>query len=234
MKASRTFRYVWRINGITILIATLLLIFVFSALLWDLSGGLFRSKTRRNTVQVAEHLIDTAEFSFGDFEAIAGFPVLRTRLLSTQDYGGKFSSGSSTAIRNFLFYDYEEDVGHWLVGDNEQLFSWHAEVATPETPVSEKTVLSLLYQVVTEDTDGDSHLTAADKSHLAISDPKGRNYETMLTGIDSREGYRHIGDGRILLFFHRDKQLRVAEIDTTTRSVVRDSELLPAPQRETP
>lgn len=230
MRASRAFRYLWRINAITILTVTVLLILIFSVLLWDLSGDLFGSRTRRNTVQVAEHLIDTAEFSLGDFETIEGVPVLRAKLLSAQDYAGKFSSGTSTAVRNFLFYDHDGHAAHWLVATDDQLFSWHTEVANPATPSGDRTVVGLLYQVVTEDTDGDSRLTAADMSDLALSDPTGHNYEILLTDIEERKGYKQIGDGRFVFFFRRDGKLRVAEIDTIGRTLDRDVELLPTPE----
>ena len=197
MKASRFFRYLWRLNGILILLAALFGVIILGYFLFEIIG--FESNPNRQAVEVTAEPEEEAEPpALGSLSPIDGSPYLRAPLTfgdrhCYRKFGG---SGGAYSTRNYLFFNTETAESRWLFSDDTRLIlgsnELRKEIKTEEPGSSKRVTVAFSYMIVGRDTDGDNQLTGDDAGTLAYSRPDGSGYTPVIEGIDKILGKQTI------------------------------------------
>ena len=226
MKADRFFSIVKRTNALIFLIGGLVVTIFLLTMAWDSVARIFRSRPGPAVVRVAEQGTEKADWYFGPFERLSGTDVVWAALRTKEEYAPKFSSGSSSDTKNFLFYNFRTQSSSWLIRGNANHIAWH-EVVTVETPNDKRTMTAaILFHVALSDSTADGIVNSLDKHGLAICAPDGSGFSVLLDEVDSLRNFHLYGADHGFLFYVTANALRVAEIDLKNRQLVHDS-LLP-------
>lgn len=235
MKPSRFFRILWRIDIVVIAVAGGLAVFGMTyLLLFEIGRDLFGRPYATEVVDLAEQREDRATFAMGRFEEVEGAGVLRAPLTSSQDtaYGAASSYGSTSATRNYLFYDPRARAGRWLNARNDWLFVSSAALREPGKHDGVAPVRAFLYEVVDADTDGNGKLTGEDRSSLALSDPTGTNCKIVKRGIDDLLDSTVLSPTSAAVFYMVDREMRAMEVSLSTLDVVHDDPVAKLPPKK--
>ena len=226
MKMDRFFVVVGRVNSI-----------LFLCILLAAAVGIgfsFASSSRfqeRGTVQVAAGPTGTKApvlLNFGTAESIAGANALMIPL-TTQEKGGKFSSGASgNETRNLLFVTGTAQGGHWLF--NEHSYNILVAVQLKDSPLKPDQPTSAIYvEYVPTDTDGDAKLSESDASIIGLAKPDGTGLVTVLKDVSRVFSYEMVDAGHLSIVFQRDRKIRHATITLPDFKLVSDREVVNVP-----
>jgi hypothetical protein len=227
MRTSRVFRTIWRLNGVLILLAFVLV--GGMALLAATTSAVW---SRPNRAPPAAVMPVTGEkLFFGSVETVDGSSFVLIPLEARRP-GAGFSSGSShvTETRNLLFYDASSGVAHWLRPDhsavivNHELLresgatqrKWDSKPSGANDPVR-----WVRYDLATADTNGDGQVDVDDVRQIAVSGPDGKEFTIVLERIDDVLGYASPESGKLVVFFRRGDSEFAGEISLSARKLVR-------------
>jgi hypothetical protein len=188
MKTTRLFRYLWRINGVLIFLASLLAVLVLGYIAIQFLD--FGKVQPEQAVQVdAEPEAEAEPPTLGTFQQVCGFPWLRAELTFGDRYRyAKFSSGGSFSTRNCMFFNPETAEARWLFPGEKQLIVETDQLLEsipgedPDRPDSR--AIAFCYQTIEKDTNGDKQLTPDDLMSITYSRPDGREYTSVIEGIE--------------------------------------------------
>jgi hypothetical protein len=224
MKMARLFRTVWRINGVLVLLAFLLLL--GAALVAAISSVTWRDRGRERTPSVVVE--EKGERLFlGSVQDVEGTSFVLLPLESHLP-GSKLSSGPSyeSETRNLLFYDAGTSVSRWLRPDhkglivNYQLLRESGAAQERREPRNDP-VRWIRYELALADTNHDGKITREDAQQLAISGPGGEDLSIVLDDVEEILGYAPPRDGVMVVFFRRSLGEFVGEIDLAQRKLRR-------------
>ncbi len=224
MNANRLFRTIWRINGVALLLAFVLLA---GAALVGTASAIWRSSAHRSE-GAAIGAAGEERFSFGDVREIEGTAEVVIPLHSRHPYGGgssgPFSSGGNElTIRNLLFYDAAAGSSRWLRPDHRGVVvAWEPlrDGAAEKGPVR-----FIRYEIADADTDGDGEITDNDTRRVAISGPGGEGFTVIVPDADAIHGYAPPRNGTLLVFFRRGAEDLVGEVDLAARTLRKTTRL---------
>jgi hypothetical protein len=225
MRTSRVFRVIWRIDGVLLLLAFLLL--GGAALVAVISTALRDHRTDTPPpVAVAQH---GEQLFFGSVEQVEGSPFVLLPL-EVRRHGSKLSSGSpyEGSTRNLLFYDVATGSAHWLRADHgaliveHELLRMHGAAQHPwDRGEKGDPVRWIRYELVTADTDRDGSVTAEDAHDVAVSGPGGEGFAAVVGGVDEVLGYAPVHDGTLTVFFRRSQEEFAGVIDLAAKKLRR-------------
>lgn len=213
MENNKFFAWVWRLNGIIILlVAGLLACF----LIYELTKNIFRSRPEKNViVNVAEDPKGEERWALGSPTHILGNDFLLLPLVSENKKvkevkrnslnfsgSGRYARSINYPAKNILFLNAKSNESFWLFKNTGRLI-----LATEQFPYSygtnsenEKTK-AIFYEVVSSDTNNDDLLTYEDKLSLAMSKPDGRGYQVLLKEYDRIISKSLVDNGNILIIY---------------------------------
>jgi hypothetical protein len=224
----RFFSLVWRANAILLLLTGILACVVLLVAVLQIFRDATRTRQAVDVLNVAGEQIDRSKTSLGYFVTVAGCAVLRAPLHVQQTYAFGSGSKEATSVQNYLFYDPSDGSSRWLVPGNKGLFLATHELPEHEYSKPERPVVTVLYELVEADTNGDQRLTESDAKVVAVSDPSGSRFTRLFTGVQEVNGTTLTPQGHILVLYTVSATLRAAEIDVDTHRVLRDAALQPA------
>jgi hypothetical protein len=205
-KSQKIFRYIWRINAVLILLAAGACTFgVGTLLVGELGERTARNREADAGIPVVGAADSNAHLSLGHASVVAGTNVMRANL-SLNRGGAGFSSGGYTEIRNILFIEPGQNVGRWLLPDNDHIISDTSDI-TEETNGSAKRMIATA--VLVKSTVGSPETLAG---RLLLFDPSGRKIvevspnarEIHLTSISSSD---------LTILYERNRRLVFAAFD---------------------
>ena len=181
MKAARIFRYVWRANGVIILLAGLWVLMLLATLSFELTR-LHPDSSDAGVIVAEEPHAEEEKGELGRFHAIEDTTWFMAPLTFGEEpvYSCFGKMGSESSVRNYLFVDSNDLLSRWLFPDNKQLI-WGGDLVWES---ADQEVLAVVYQVVASDTDGDGRLTGKDRADLVVSRPDGSGRVTAVQGIE--------------------------------------------------
>jgi hypothetical protein len=103
MEETRFFRFVWRFNGLVLMLAGVLSIGVLGFAGYEIYKDVVRKRSTRNIVNVAENQPVDEKWRLGDLIKIEGSSYVMIPLHSDQSYAQAYYSKSSQSTRNILF-----------------------------------------------------------------------------------------------------------------------------------
>lgn len=227
MNSSRLFRAIWRVNGVLVLLAFVLVIggTVVAAIASAWSGRHDRAEPPAAVVAATGE-----ELSFGAVEELQGSSVVVLPLLGRRPSKLDFSSGGGgVATRNLLFYDAGSGAAQWLrpdhraaILDHQQLRASGAEHhGVVASAPADDPVRWIRYELATADTNHDGEIDGDDGIQVALTGIDGKELAVAIDGIDTVLGYAAPGKGKVVVFFRKGNADLAGEIDLATRKLVR-------------
>lgn len=218
------FRWVWRINGLI-----LLLLLLLGAI--SLAGTLVSFKHHRQAPDGMATLgrpdqpdRHQAPLKLGRFQALPGTSVLYAQLGNEGVSVGSLSSGFTPPdMRNLLFFDTLSRQARWLFDDNAQsiaAMSVISEPAPPQTQGAKPDCKALGVLLLTRPAQADNRDEASWGVRLASVD--GRQVKTLAARVDTLLDHQLADDHTLLVFYAKQGTAHVLDVDPATREVRSD------------
>lgn len=204
MEENKFFRYVWRFNGLILMIAGVLGIGVLAFAGYQIFAEIARERDVRTIVNVQEENDIKEKWQLGYMSKIQGSPYVMIPLNSDQRYAQSYYSKSSSSTRNYLFINSKNNDKHWLFNTNQYLVVDSEFLSENEYNSDEREIRAILYKMVKSDTDNDKRLTSKDLLTIGMSLPNGKEYKEILEGIDVFVGQRLLDPNTLLIVFQKD------------------------------
>lgn len=207
MENNKFFKFVWRFNGIAIM-ATIIVAIIMMA--GSILGGLWK-KNEPVIANIAKDPDGQEKWKLGYAQKIRDRVVL-IPLVSEREYvkagvpsmkSALHSYGDSYSGRNLLFIDGESNHAKWLFQTNNQLIT-SRKFLPKDDDYKNKDVNFIVYEVVTEDTNGDKKLTDDDMASIAVSSFDGNHYNVIAPKVDRLIDVSQIGTDRILVIYQKN------------------------------
>lgn len=203
MEEIKFFKYIWRVNGIILLIAGILAIGVLTFAGYKIYSETIRDRNTRNIVNIQEESEIKEVWRLGYMSQIPGTPCVMVALNSDQHYSQSYYSKSASSARNYLFINSKNNEQFWLFGNNNYLITDTDILSEHGHGKEERNTRAILYQVVKEDTDEDNRLTSKDFKTISISRSNGSGYKELIQGVDVFVGHRTVDENTLLVVYQK-------------------------------
>ena len=228
MTSRRFFGWVWRVNGLMILAASVLAVVLIGIFIATQLRDWFRTRQATDVVNLVEEQVQGTRSHLGRFEQIAGTGVLRASLNIEQAYELGTISKESTSVQNFLYFELRTQQSYWLLPGyrglvlENHLYPDRAydDVSTP--------VLAALFELIDADSNGDGKLSYSDRLTLAISDPVGKQLLRVVKDVERFNGAYLLDAQTLVVLYSTRGELRAADVGLNPVRLLRDSEVRPA------
>lgn len=182
-------------------------------------------------------------YVLGEFVAVSGTDYLsapvyidysgkwRTEavLSASDEYSGaKGAKGGGALVNNYVFVNQKDLSSRKLLPNNksvileERLYGEDVRSLEPNAKVDPmakpKNIKSVLYRVVTADTNNDKAVDGKDKKTIAIADADGSNYKELVTGMERILKIHNPSKTQQVVFYQTGSDFFVASIDIPGRS----------------
>jgi hypothetical protein len=210
VKENRFFRFVWRVNGLSLLLLAMCLIAIGG---YELVGLLFSANKPPIVQSVADDPGNKEGWHLGEVHEIPGSQYLFVPLVSENKnvkQGGTFAPaavaqssrwpGYYQPSRNVLFIDSDTMDMKWLFGGNGQLIASINLLATKPSKPDDK-ARAILYLVIKNDTNHNGILDESDLSSIAISNAGGAGCRELVSSADRLIDARLVGQDSALILY---------------------------------
>jgi CRISPR/Cas system CMR-associated protein Cmr1 (group 7 of RAMP superfamily) len=204
MDENKFFKFVWRFNGLVLLVAGILAIGVICFAGYGIFQETTRERQVRNIVNVADKTDLDEKWRLGYLKDVDGTPYLMIPLHSDQSYAQSYYSKSSYSTRNYLFINSDTNQKHWLLDTNDYLIMNDEMLSVEKNNAKNRKVRAILYHMVKKDTNGDGRLTHDDLSVVALSKPDGTEFREIFSDLDVFIGHRVIDKNSALLIYQKN------------------------------
>jgi len=227
MKSRRLFFYIWRVNAVIILVAGLLATLSLSFSAFYLLLQATRNRETNNVVNVPndnQSQIDQ-KLVIGTFGQVTGSDILRAPVYLVQSYEYRAGSKESSSIQNYIFFNPNNKSSNWLRPTNQGLLL--STIALPDSSNDGKqtTIISYMYLVADQDTNGDKQITEKDKKQIAISDAAGTRFKVLVEQVDQFNGTSAIKSDRVSIIYQSGDKLNAIEVDLRSQEIITTNEL---------
>lgn len=216
-------RVLWRINGVLVLAGCLGIALV--ALYVFYPSAFFTADRNPEALWVeAGDDFEKSYLHLGDGSLLAGVPVLRCPLYDSEPSGKRLRYSRQREIRNYLFIDSTSLKSWWLLPDDSAFIVGHHDLFKPRGGDG-KTVVSTLYQVALEDSNGDGRIDADDRVSVLFSTNRDAP-PVNLTG-DSKKilSIYQVSDSEALIMVQTDDGAEALVIQIESGKRVRESSI---------
>ena len=204
MDENRFFKFVWRFNGIVLMVAGVIVIGVLSfAAFYEIFQGVTREREVRNIVNVTDDTDLNEKWRLGYLKEVNGTPYVMIPLNADYNYKRSYYSKSSYSSRNYLFINSQTNQKRWLLNTNDYLIMNDEMLSVKSYDEKDCEVKAILYHMVKEDTNGDGKLTHDDLSVVALSKPDGTALNEVLSDLDVFVGHLVIDEKSMLLIYQK-------------------------------
>jgi len=217
----KTFRYLWRINAVLILVAAgASTVGVGALLVAQFGASTARTREAESGPLAAAGTSDPRLF-LGQASVVPGTMFMRADLLLHHE-GGGFSSGGYAETRNVLFIDPAEKHARWLLPDDKHVIVESSDVSLTEEEGKPKRTVATVALVKASDADRQTG-----KGKLLLFGPPGTPILEVSDGVRALHVAALSGD-QITVLYERDRQLVVAVFAAATLTKQQD-QAMPVP-----
>jgi hypothetical protein len=126
-----------------------------------------------------------------------------------------------------MFSNFKTGSNNWIFPNNNYLITNHELVTESRSYNKEgRPVLCVLYYIVKSDSNGDTKLTEADATTIAISNPDGTNYSELVSDVKDVLGYEVVDKSTIAILFSRSNGGVMQYIDLTSFKKTKELEIV--------
>jgi hypothetical protein len=215
LRTSRFFRYLWRVNAVTIFLAGAAITVAVGSLIVE-ESGIFRN--RRADMGIAVNAVDPAtHLSLERASMITGTGVMRAEL-SVDRAEPKFSSGGYREVRNILFIEPGEKAARWLLPDNNHIIAETSDIAEETDRYQKRNIATAVLVTST------ANATGTSLGRLLLFDLPGRNVVEVANDVREIQLASHSGNDLTILY-ERNRRLVLAVFDPVTLSKRKELEI---------
>jgi len=204
------FRWVWRLNGLLVLLASIL---VIGFVVGQVINSLTRDTNEPEPINIAADPEGLEKWELGNSQDIRGTDYTLIQLVSentnveskeaTLNYFGSGEYRRNKA-KNVLFVNHVTGEAAWLFADVNQLIASvgvlpDAYRYSSEDPKDLPRAIS--YTVYHQDTNDDGLINLDDDPSLALSDLDGSNYKVIIEGYEKRFSTRMVNDNTLAITY---------------------------------
>ena len=209
MEENKYFRFVWRVNGIAIM---LLLLFVIGVGGYKFIKDILHRERPPVITNVAVDPQGEEKWTLGRPESIDGTQFIYIPLVSEKkniSISGpgmlkevnSYGQGYFAPSRNLLFVNKQTRDMKWLFKDNRQLIADMDMLSVRKQDDKDRMIDAILYQVISKDTNGDKKLTSEDLADIAISNPDGTRFKEVFQSVERVFGATSVGGRDVLVLY---------------------------------
>jgi hypothetical protein len=165
----------------------------------------------------------------GTFTCISGTAVQIAEITSVRTSVG-FSSDYAEQIHNYVFLDSTTGTLSTLLKDNRSVITTMKQFpgdrgfdssGRPNCDESSTPVKWLTFAIVSQDSNKDQVLNAADKATIVLSNIRGQNYTELIPDVSQvyAQAYQKSPE-RLFVVYRQDWKKMIATIDLTKRQVI--------------
>ena len=231
-RTEKTFKWIWRANGIALLILSLGGLIALVSLVVNIGVFASRERPEKKITEIAGTSIDYNTLRFGDFREIKGTPLLYAPLGTKSEYIGSGSSVGVANARNLLFFDTTTQKAHWLLDDNDEAIQSMSFLTDPpkcqyrDAAYSEceasKVTIALLVELNPTRQGGKA---PGSSRRIAIAAPDGTDMRDLATDADGLLGFHLLDGSKAIVFYSKAGTVRFMDIDVTKRTLRSDEVL---------
>ena len=203
MEENRFFKFVWRFNGLILMVTGIMAIVLLAFIGYKVVMDVIGEKSVYNVVNIQNETVIKEEWQLGYPVKIRGTSYFMCALTSGQSYAKSYYNKSSSSARNYLFINGQNNEMYWLFKTNEYLLVAVHQLPDNRQELDEEKSKAILYQVVKKDTNNDQRLTDQDLQTIAISRPDGQAYEEILDGVELFIGQQTTPKNKLLIIFQK-------------------------------
>lgn len=184
MTSRRFFAYVWRVNGLVLLVAGLLLVVILAIIGLQFVRDAVRPRSVDNVANTMVDEVEREKAQLGEFSRIEGSDLIRAPLSIAQTYALSVGSKQAESVRNYLFVHAKSRSSYWLLPSTDKVIL--GERTLPETAYGEKAlpVRAMVYTIVEADSDKDGRLTDRDRKTIGVTSPDGANLRRVAEDVE--------------------------------------------------
>ena len=225
MEDNKFFRYVWRVNGLILLVAGLLAIGLLGFAGYEIHSNEKHDRNTRNPVNVQDGEEAGKDWYLGDMSDVQGTPYVMVTLISDQSVSRSNYSRSKSSARNYLFINSKNNHQQWLLPSNSYLIAETDMLSEYGYGSDERKIRAILYLIVKADTDKNNRLTSEDLKTISVSHPDGSGYRELVAGVDHFVGYRVVDEDSLLLVYLKKGIGFSANVSLTTLTLSNEQRL---------
>jgi len=224
-KTEKFFTWVWRINGVIVLIAVVTCLVGLAILIADI-GGFGRNEANRDELaDVAGANLGDEDLELGGFRRIGESNYMYATLAARSGFSGS-GSGRGNA-HNWLFFNVDSRKAHWLfpnsreeILDHQFLYQYADEVEEPDSE-REKIVVGII--MLLSEGNSEDQPTRARRMILVSTD--GKNVDILAESVDRLRDYFYVDPESHLLLYSAQGSIRIMDLNPITATVSSDAVL---------
>ncbi len=234
MEENKYFRFVWRINGISIM---LLLLFIIGVGGYNFIKDIVPIQRPPVITNVAVDPQGEEKWTLGRPESIDGTQFICIPLVSEKKnisipepgmgkVGSSYGRGYFDPTKNLLFVNKQTREMRWLFKDNRQLITEMDMLSAQKQDDKNRTIDAILYKVISKDTNGDKKITPEDLADIAISNPDGTRFMKVFQSVERVFGAVTVG-GREVVVLYQSKGKGYASTIRLQDMAIQDTREMP-------
>lgn len=226
MSRYRLFSWLTSVKAMIFLVIGLVALGVLGYTAYRIYQDLFRERSISSVVNLETNANVPVQMSLDTFASLKGTPYLMATITSQQNYRQSYYGKEASSIRNFLFFNASDKSAQKLLPNNNFLFLRHEKLGQL-TPTGEfiNKVQGIWYEVVTDDSNNDQHLTTQDQKTIAVSEASGANFTEVIRQVDQVVGTHQPDDKTFLVFYASAGNHFVTEINIPSLRAVMTQQL---------
>ncbi len=233
MEDSKFFKWVWRINALSILGAVIISLSIAT---YSFIENITRTIPKKPLVKnLADDPQGKEKWVLSNSEIIRGSDYIFIRLISennnikarrARDTYNMFSGGiSHSPAKNILFLNAAKNESSWMFGNNNQLITSIQQFPYSYDREENINTEVLFYGVIQNDTNGDGVKNIKDRVSFAISEYNGNNFKIIVKEIDRVISKSHVSNNRAFVIYQKDGVASSILIDLKKLQVISENEL---------
>lgn len=235
MQTTGFFGLLWRFNAIAIAFAAsgaiVVLVLIFGMFMRDFFGTRRHWPQETTLVEVGEAPQPNVTYSLGAASGVEGTQIVLHNLERTYSAARPLAIKSSYSFDsdtvNVLLVDGQSATGRWLFDGVGQAVYGRTHVYDPATldDINKHTVVALLFNVFTADTNKDGAIDSQDDGALTAFTLKDSARHVLLSGPGSLISVRQTDDGNILAMYEEGQKTILARFASDDFRLLGKSEL---------
>lgn len=215
MEQNKFFKWLWRLNGLIIFIASIA--FSFIALTEIYKKYTHKPLKQEMIVSVADDPKKEEKWQLGHLINIIGSDTLILPLVSENLKVPSHHKGSAMyesdgrgsyyqrqyVSKNLLFINTLTNESFWLFKGFDRLIL-HTELFHKELHFPYKKVIAIFFQMMAKDTNNDHIINFEDQPSLFISNPDGSNYRIVIDSYERIISKSFVEDDKVLIVFQNE------------------------------
>jgi len=220
MRATRFFRYVWRVNGIAVLL-------ILAAVIITVSVSFVSDQIRKtgpDNGPIAQPVAaeGAPKLQLRPPRPVTGTRMLRAELVRTRPQSSYGSGSESSETHNILFIDPVTGASRWLLKTHKNVVAYTDDIsAFADDRRGERPLLATVALVKTA-AEGDDDVATGE---LLMFDPSGAQVVPIASKVRRVYATLAVSSAEFVVVFERDGKYHVARFDSATRRKVGEAEV---------